>query len=535
MVYTSYTPMYYTSLHDSIASICKSILPFSFKRRRIPAIVAAEQRLSKQQSDNLKWQQDSFHQILKLMGLCKESILPETEVSAFRSHLLKTLIALPSDYEQPILLRDKLVFLQELLYAQCISEDEYHSSKRPLLQRLAVQGVEIEARDIVVFAPKESSEECPVIDLKEEKCKESSNSKTKPKNGSSVKKIFGFTSSHKSTKGKEDKGLIDPGPDNFALASSAKNELGLPKENPFGDSHVRERESETQSILMSESLPPEKTKVENRSGGDKGKKNAFRTLFQKEEKEGYYEQLNSKSAKKQWGFDGLKKWKRIDSEDETAPLPLSEKSDSEAFLGLSGLVSSPVGEWADTKQIKRKLHSNGSPSDFFIDKVYGDKIKKELSRIHTELNAKNPNLQFSNDQIEAISTTLPVDKADLKNFFPKSWCDRHGDVVLDVVRKEFKDHVGEMDTSKNATREKHNNSSKRWTTFDDDENCHPNLFSSQDNSFPMKQAACFKNNPFFPDYDQTDSCGNKQRSSETAFMQNQNPFWTPTHVSSMLG
>ncbi|GFS35760.1 hypothetical protein Acr_00g0041830 [Actinidia rufa] len=494
MVYTSYTPTYYTSLHDSIASICKSILPFSLKRRRIPAIEAAEKRLSKQQSDNLKWQQDSFHQIHKLMGLSKEGILPETEVSAFRSHLLETLIASPVDYEQPMLLRDKLVFLQELLYAKCISEDEYHSSKRPLLQRLAVQGAEIEARDMVVSAPKESSEDWSVIDLKDEKCKEISNSKTKPKNGSSVKQIFGFGSSQKSGKGKDDKGLIDPGP------NQAKNELGLSKENPFGDSHVREKESETRSILMSESLPPQKMKVENRSGGDKGKKNVFRTVFQKEEKEGYYEELNAKSVKRQWGFDGLK---------------------------------NPVGEGPDTKQIKRKLHSNGSQSDFFIDKVLGDKIKKELSRIQTELNAKNPNLQFSNDQIEVISTRLPVDKADLKNFFPKSWCDRYGDVVLDVVRKEFKDHVREMETLKNAAREKHN-ISKRWATFDDDENCHPNLFSSQDNSFPTKQATCFKNNPFFPDYDQTTSGGNKQR-SESAFMQNQNPFWNPRHDSSLLG
>lgn len=106
MVYT-YTPTYYTSLQDSITSICKTILPFSFKKRRHPAI-----RLSKQQSDNLKWQQDSFHQILNLMGLCKEGIVPANEVSAFRSHLLETLIASPPDHEPPLILRDKLIFLQ---------------------------------------------------------------------------------------------------------------------------------------------------------------------------------------------------------------------------------------------------------------------------------------------------------------------------------------------------------------------------------------------------------------------------------------
>ncbi|KAL7221834.1 hypothetical protein ACSBR1_023722 [Camellia fascicularis] len=567
MVYTSYTPTYYTSLHDSITSICKNILPFSFKKRRLPAIVAAEQRLSKQQSDNLKWQQDSFHQILKLMGLSKEGILPETEVSAFRSHLLDTLLASPADLEQPVIIKDKLVFLQELLYAKCISEDEYHSSKRPLLERLAVQGAEIKPRDVIVAAPKGSSgEEWSVIDLKDEHCllnKESSNSKTKSKHGSAMKQIkgstsvFGFASSHKSGRSKEDKGLIDPGPDHFGLidqksASSAasKNELGLSKENPFWNSHIREKESETRSVLMSESLPPESMKVENRSGGERGKKKIFGTLFQREGHESSdhshdSEEKVSKSGKKPWGFDGFKKWKKNDSEDESAPLPLSERSDSEAFLESCKIVDSPFGEGPDTKQIKRKLHSNGSPSDFFIDKVLSDKIKKELSRIQTELNAKNPNLQFSNDQIEAISTRLPVDKADLKNFFPKSWCDRYGDVVLNVVKKEFKDHVGEMEGLRNAAREKQNGS-KRWATFDDDENCHPNLFAPQENSFTTKQAKhgsplkddraykCFKNNPFFPDYDQTSFDGNKLR-PESANIQDQNPFWRPRHGYSMLG
>lgn len=108
MVY-AYTPTYYSTLHDSITSLCKTILPFSFKKRRLPA---AEHRLSKLQSDNLKWQQDSFHQILNLMGLHKEGILAESEVSAFRIHLLETLIASPAEHEQPVILRDKLVFLQ---------------------------------------------------------------------------------------------------------------------------------------------------------------------------------------------------------------------------------------------------------------------------------------------------------------------------------------------------------------------------------------------------------------------------------------
>lgn len=487
------------------------------------------------------------------MGLCKEGILAESEVSAFKSHLLDTLVASPADYEQPTILKDKLVFLQELLYAKCITEDEYHSSKRPLLQRLAVQGAEIEARDVIASATKESSDEWSVIDLKDEKSlltKENSNSKTKLKNGSAARRSnsgFGFGSSQRNGKGKENKGPIDPGPDHFSSPfASAKNELGISRENPFWDSNLRQKESETKCILMMESSPPESKKVENRSEGErseKSKKKMFRSLFQKEERHENgdhgldYEEKVSKSGKKQWGFDGFKKWKKSESEDETAPLPLSERSDSEAFSGSNRLVASPVGEGPDTKQIKRKLHSNGAPSDFFVDKVLGEKIKKELLRIQTELNAKNPNVQLSNDQIDAISTRLPVDKADLKNFFPKSWCDRYGDVVLNVVRKEFKDHVGEMETLKNAAREKQNNnsSSKRWATFDDDENCHPNLFAPQDSSFPMKQAKyapisddralkCFKNNPFFEDIDLTHVDGNKV-----------NPFWSPRHGSSMLG
>lgn len=111
MVHT-YTPTYYTSLHDSITSICKNIIPFSFKKKRLPAIAAAEQRLSQQQSDNIKWQQESFHQIHKLMGLSKEGILPEAEVSVFRTHLLETLVASHVDYEPALILRDKLIFLQ---------------------------------------------------------------------------------------------------------------------------------------------------------------------------------------------------------------------------------------------------------------------------------------------------------------------------------------------------------------------------------------------------------------------------------------
>ncbi|KAL4296708.1 hypothetical protein GQ457_12G024460 [Hibiscus cannabinus] len=523
MVY-SYTPTYYSTLHDSITSLCKQILPFSFKKKRLPA---AELRLSKLQSDNLKWQQDSFHQILNLMGLHKEGILGEAEVTAFRTRLLETLVASPPELEQPVILRDKLLFLQELLYAKCISEEEYHSSKRPLLQRLAVQGAEIEARDVVVANPNDSrenqEEEWSVIDLKDENCSGNKDNVLHSKNRSKIKgaaSVFGFGSSLKPSKNRSEKSIFDVAgskPSAFMVSS---------KENPFWDSHLRGKESETKSILMQEETFPMEPMKENGSGNDKAKRKPFKTVFHREQREGHgggggdngpgSEEKASKSAKKQWGFDGFKKWRRNDSENETAPLPLYEKSDSEAFMGSCQLVATPIGEGPDTKQIKKKLLADGTPSDFFIDKVLGDKIKKELSRIQAELSTTNPNLKFSNDQIEAISTTLPVDKTDLKKFFPKSWCDRYGEVVLDVVKKEFKEHVGEMENMRNVTRQKHKNNSMRWTTFEDDnENCHPNLFD-KNTSGGSGSAKGFKNYP------------------ESAFFQDQNPFWNQRHGSSLL-
>ncbi|KAJ9551172.1 hypothetical protein OSB04_015217 [Centaurea solstitialis] len=464
MVYT-YTPTYYSSLQDSIASICKNILPFSFKKRRLPAIAAAEQRLWKQQSDNLKWQQESFHQILNLMGLFKEGILAEAEVSAFRSHLLDTLVALPFDHEQPVILRDKLIFLQELLYANCISEEEYHTSKTPLLQRLAAQGVKIDPKDVAITGPqqKNPNDEWSVIDLKD------SGSKSKPKPQKSAIKqvkgaasVFGLSSSSSSHKNGKDKSVPDIG---------TTQNLGMSQENPFWNCEMKEKNQENPTVLMSESVVVE-------DSAKKGKRRPFK------------------------GLDGFMKWKKSDdSEKDTVPLSLSD-SINEPYSG--------IGDGPDTKQIKRKLHKDGSSSDFFVDKVLGDKIKNELMKTKAEL-------QLSDDQIEVISTRLPIDKADLKKFFAKKWCDQYGEIVLEVMRKEFKDHVDEIkNMSKSAMKKEQKTSEEKWTTFDDDdENCHPNLFAKpgpvssgfgshqkDDHSVRVSKNRnstdrLFKNNPFF--------------------------------------
>lgn len=105
----AYTPTYYSSFHDTITSLCKSILPFGLKSRRPPL---PDQKLAKCHSDSLKWQQDSFHRILHLMGLHKEGMVPESDVAAFCTHMLDTLIAAPRDPDPPGVIRDKLLFLQ---------------------------------------------------------------------------------------------------------------------------------------------------------------------------------------------------------------------------------------------------------------------------------------------------------------------------------------------------------------------------------------------------------------------------------------
>nr|XP_043629495.1 uncharacterized protein LOC122600797 [Erigeron canadensis] len=462
MVYT-YKPTYYSSLQDSITSVCKNILPFPFKKRRLPAIAAAEQRLWKQQSDNLKWQQESFHQILNLMGLFKEGILAESEVSAFRTHLLDTLISSPFDHEQPVILRDKLIFLQELLYANCISEEEYHTSKNPLLQRLSAQGAKIDPKDVVIAGPrqKDPNDEWSVIDLKD------SGSKTKSKqHTSAVKQVKGAASfiglSSSSNKNGKEKSVSDTG---------SKN-LGMSQENPFWNCELKEKENEKPAILMSESV------VNEESSTKKSKRKAF---------------------------TGFMKWKKSeDSEKDTIPLSLND-SVNENSLGLS--------EGQDSK-IKRKLHTDGSSSDYFVDKVLADKIKEELMKTKAEL-------QLSDDQIQVISTRLPIDKADLKKFFPRKWCDQYGETVLEVVRKEYKAHVNDIKNMSNSALKKEQVkkeakiSEVKWTTFDeDDENCHPNLFvdngpvstgfgaQKDDRNVRVSKNRIstdrlFKNNPFF--------------------------------------
>ncbi|THU61453.1 hypothetical protein C4D60_Mb07t23440 [Musa balbisiana] len=460
----AYTPTYYSSFHDTITSLCKSILPFGLKSRRPPL---PDQKLAKCHSDNLKWQQDSFHRILHLMGLHKEGMVPESDVAAFCTHMLDTLIAAPRDPDPPGIIRDKLLFLQELLYAKCISAEVYHSSKRPLLQRLAMHGAELDCRDVIVRCPTMSSEEeWSFIELGD---KEPPPAAEKAKHRTPIKAFIGNAASWTTGKGKKDSSKTNKGP----LGSVDVNAMDPSRpsmENPFW---TRNQPSDKSSILMSEGSPLIPIK------SDKGKRKAFQELFRRERRDenensdpliAEPEEKPMRPTKKNWGLDVLKKWKRgSGNEDEsTTPyLPPGKRSDEVSSIACT-LVASPVGDGPDTKRLKKKMHS---------DEVSAEKIKTELCRIQSELCARNPNLNFSDEQIEAISTKLPIDKADLNDFFPKSWCDRHGAVVLDVVRKEFKGHVGEMEALRSAARDEHG-SAEKWVAFqENDDSFHLNLFS----------------------------------------------------------
>uniref|UniRef100_A0A7N0RHV1 Uncharacterized protein n=1 Tax=Kalanchoe fedtschenkoi TaxID=63787 RepID=A0A7N0RHV1_KALFE len=290
------------SLHGSITSICKNMLPFSFKKRR--GLPPTERRLSEIQLKNLKWQQESFHQIIKLTGLQKEGILSDAEISEFKSHLMDALMEVNAEQEHSSILRDKLLFLQELYFAKCILEDEYHSMKSLLLHRLSVAEGETDT-------PNEWS----IVEFKDRS--QTQISKSKSRNGSSKKQpqIKGSTSVLGLVLATHRNERVDQHPHN-----KSSNVSGSLDYDPSWEKN--EKKIETKAMLMMERSEPE-PEPEKRD----------------------------KSAKKQWGFSGFKKWKRKSSEEEsTEPVPSEVKSDFvDGFVRVEAVDSS--------KQIKKKLQS----------------------------------------------------------------------------------------------------------------------------------------------------------------------------------
>ena len=234
-----------------------------------------------------------------------------------------------------------------------------------MLQRLAVQGAELEVKDVIVGTQKQTQntveEEWSEIDLREEQTLINKEPKNKLKQGlSSVKHIkeaasaFGFGAFQKLGKTKEQKSIFDVAAncnqfpaDNAGISN---NDSSQSSENPFWNKTHSENESETKTILMPQSLSSKSDKI--RTEECQGKKAVFRGPLQA----GKSNEKDSKSARKQWGFDGFKRW---NTKDETAPLPLDERLSDER----------PYTQGPDTKQIKRKLLSGGSSSGFYIDKV----------------------------------------------------------------------------------------------------------------------------------------------------------------------
>uniref|UniRef100_A0ACD5Y6C9 Uncharacterized protein n=1 Tax=Avena sativa TaxID=4498 RepID=A0ACD5Y6C9_AVESA len=378
MVYT-YTPTYYSGLQDTIASVCKSI--FSRPGRRLTADQAAARR----HADALKWQQESFHRILHLSALHREGIVPATDVQAFRASVLAALATPPSPQnpDHP----------PELLRAKCISPAEFNVAKGPLVRRLAALGVAVDCPD--ADAGRSSAEEWAEIDLRDPPAPPAAADKPKHK--------ASFVSPWKSRGGKKDQ---DP---------------SRPPLAPVDQNHHA-------SVLMAEISPAEA--LPSAGKPEKGKRRHLTAMFGGENKEpaaegAEEEKSAAKSRKKSsWGFDGLKKWKKAGgggciNEDAVAAGECAPPRSSYSECRLEASPAVP-----DAKRAKKKLHSataggDVSAADLANDKVLVEETKKELSRIQAELSSTNRNLNFSDQQIEAISTKLPVEKSDLNTFFPK--------------------------------------------------------------------------------------------------------------------
>jgi len=215
---------------------------------------------------------------------------------------------------------------QELLHAKCISEGEYQSSRRPLLVRLAVQGGEIEGREVIISGLKDTKEnpeeEWSDIDLKDDQGlmnKEKSNSKKTSKQVmKGATSVLSFGSPFKPGKNSMEKSIFN---------------------SPTLHMHSSQSKVRSPSILTQSELRHSKENKPLWDGSEKMKRKPFRALFHrdKNKKEGHggggdHHGLEAeKSTKKQW--DGLRKGKKSDTtDDDTIPLSLNERSDSEAYL-----------------------------------------------------------------------------------------------------------------------------------------------------------------------------------------------------------
>lgn len=218
-----------------------------------------------------------------------------------------------------------------------------------------MQGVELDCRDVIVRCPTMSSEEeWSVIELRDKEPMPPSAEKSKHR--TPIKSFISGAASSWTGKG-------------------ANKDLSFPKttKGPLASVDVNDKNS----ILMSESSPVVPVKAE------KGKRKMFHDMFRRENHDqdenrdpllAEPEEKPVKSTKKQWGLEGLKKWKRgggggsREGDSTTSYLPTIERSDDASSIACT-LVAAPIGQGPDTKRIKSKIHFDGSASDFIIDKV----------------------------------------------------------------------------------------------------------------------------------------------------------------------
>ncbi|KAG6539960.1 hypothetical protein Mapa_018661 [Marchantia paleacea] len=139
-------------LQESATAMLKNMTPLlqkcrsmSFRKMLMPNAAAVNR--SSQLTELIKWQQEMFHRILNMMCLVEEGLTEQAELDAFRADLLQTLTTAHPNGEWADFTRDKLLYLQDLFQSKCISEEEYHKAKRPILSRLADQGAELDSQD----------------------------------------------------------------------------------------------------------------------------------------------------------------------------------------------------------------------------------------------------------------------------------------------------------------------------------------------------------------------------------------------------
>jgi len=264
--------------------------------------------------------------------------------------MLAALVAPPQHPEQPAVLRDKLLFLQELLYAKCVSAAEYNASKAPLVQRLAAFGVVVDCPDAEV-----SAEEWSEIDLRDPPPPPATAAASdKPKH----------------------KAFITPWKSRSKKDQDVNSSASRPPLAPVDANNA--------SVLMAESSPSEAVP----SGkAEKGKRRHLAGMFHSggngtENKEpageeGVDEKETVKGKKKSsWGFDGIKKWKKAgacNSGEAAATGEQPQRAPPRSSYSECQLEASPMAASSpDAKRAKTRLHSNtddDSASELLRDKV----------------------------------------------------------------------------------------------------------------------------------------------------------------------